>query len=63
MGKPLFSFDINLHVQTQLVKYCPWLYQKGIQFGYYNVKAYVLRSIYIFKIKLRFQSFFMSKTM
>jgi len=35
------TFDPHA-LQNPAVKYCPWLYQKGIQFGYYNVKAYVL---------------------
>lgn len=35
------TFDIHALHNPQ-VKYYSWLYQKGIQFGYYNTKSYIL---------------------
>lgn len=35
------NFDIHALHNTAVIKH-PWLYQKGVQFDYYNVKEYVL---------------------
>jgi len=35
------TFDPHA-LQNPSVRYCLWLYQKGVQFGFYNTKAYVL---------------------